>query len=88
MREVTASEASRGFSAVLDLVERGETVVVTRGGRRLATIAPTPRANGAPLRSVFDRWHGDPALDDIFVEHVAAACNGAAAELDADPWLD
>lgn len=88
MREMTASEASRGFSAVLDLVEHGETVVVTRGGRRLATIAPTPRANGAALRSVFERWHGDPALDDTFAERVTAARDSAAADLDADPWLD
>ncbi|MBV9721106.1 MAG: type II toxin-antitoxin system prevent-host-death family antitoxin, partial [Mycobacterium sp.] len=36
MREVTASEASRNFSAVLDSVERGEIIVVTRAGRRVA----------------------------------------------------
>ncbi|WEV78751.1 type II toxin-antitoxin system Phd/YefM family antitoxin [Janibacter cremeus] len=88
MREMTASEASRGFSAVLDLVEHGETVVVTRGGRRLATIAPATLANGAELRSVFERWHGHPAVDDRFVEHVESARDGVALELDSDPWLD
>jgi prevent-host-death family protein len=33
MREISASEVSRDFAAVLDAVERGETIVVTRSGR-------------------------------------------------------
>lgn len=86
MREMTASEASRSFSAVLDSVEHGETIVVTRAGRRVATIAPAPRANGATLRAVFDRWHGDPALDDAFGARVKAAREAISAELDSDPW--
>jgi hypothetical protein len=32
MREMTAAEALRNFSAVLDEAERGEAIVVTRGG--------------------------------------------------------
>ena len=38
MRTMTATEASRTFAAVLDEAERGQTVVTTRGGRRIATI--------------------------------------------------
>ncbi|MGH3907938.1 MAG: type II toxin-antitoxin system Phd/YefM family antitoxin [Pseudonocardiaceae bacterium] len=34
MREVSATEASRNFSAVLDSAEHGETVLVTRGVSR------------------------------------------------------
>ena len=37
MRVMTASEASRNFSALLDAIERGETVAVSRGGKRIAT---------------------------------------------------
>lgn len=66
MREMAASEASRSFSAVLDSAEQGETIVITRGGRRVATIAPAPRSNGAALREVFERWHQNAALDDAF----------------------
>lgn len=33
---MTASEVSRSFASVLDQVERGATIVVTRGGKRLA----------------------------------------------------
>lgn len=88
MREMTAAEASRSFSAVLDLAEQGETVVVTRAGRRVATIAPVPRANGGALREVFERWSGAAALDEAFGDRVAAARDAASAEWDADPWRD
>lgn len=88
MREMTASEASRSFSAVLDSAEHGETVVVTRAGRRVAMIVPAPRANGAALRAVFERWCGDPALDDAFGARVTAAREVASTELDTDPWHD
>lgn len=86
MREMTASEASRTFSAVLDSVESGETIVVTRAGRRVAAITPAPRANGAALRAVFQRWHGNLAFDDTLAARVHAAREAASAELDTDPW--
>ncbi len=88
MREMSASEASRKFSAVLDDAEHGETVVVTRGGRRVALIVPVPRANGGVLLDVFRRWHGRVGVDDVFVAHVAAAHEAASAASDADPWRD
>ena len=86
MREVTASEASRNFSAVLDSVERGEIIVVTRGGRRVASIAPTPAATGAALNAVLTRWRGAAALDDDFAESIDTARAAASTEDDRDPW--
>lgn len=86
MREMTASEASRSFSSVLDSAEHGETIVVTRAGRRVAAITPAPRANGAALRAVFERWHGNHALDDTLASRVHAAREAASADLDTDPW--
>ena len=86
MREVTASEASRNFSAVLDSVERGEIIVVTRAGRRVASIAPTPAATGAALNAVLTRWRGAAALDDDFAESIDAARAAASTEDDRDPW--
>lgn len=85
---MSASDASRNFSAVLDSAERGETIVVTRGGRRVALIAPAPSANGATLREVFRHWQGNSALDDDFAERVTEAQAAVSAELDADPWRD
>lgn len=86
MREMTASEASRNFSAVLDSVEHGETVVVTRSGRRIASIAPAPAATGAVLNAVLARWRGSAALDDAFSESIGTARAAASIEDDRDPW--
>lgn len=83
---MSASEAARNFSAVLSAAEHGETIVVTRTGARVAMIVPAPRANGAALREVFDRWQGHDALDDAFGEQVRAAGDAGSAELDEDPW--
>lgn len=83
---MSASEAARNFSAVLDAAEKGETVVVTRSGRRVALIAPAPRANGSAVLELFESWRGHAALDDAFAAQVAAARSGVSAELDDDPW--
>jgi len=40
MREIQASEAKTHLPQLLDDVERGETVIITRHGRRIARIAP------------------------------------------------
>jgi len=84
MRIMTASDASRRFSAVLDDAEQGETIVITRGGRRVAVISPAPAANGAALAAFSRRWRG--RLDADFAADVAAT--RASAVLDGDPWQD
>jgi len=58
---MSASEAARNFSAVLDSAEHGETIVVTRSGRRVALIAPAPRANGGAVLDLFDDSVSSPA---------------------------
>ena len=40
MREIQASEAKTHLPQLLDEVERGETVVITRHGRAIARIVP------------------------------------------------
>lgn len=40
MREIPASEAKTRLARLLDEVERGETVAITRHGRRIARIVP------------------------------------------------
>lgn len=88
MREMTASEASRNFSAVLDEAEHGETIVVTRAGHRVALIVPAPRANGAELREIFAAWGGPELADEKFAADVAAIRDIATADRDSDPWHD
>lgn len=75
MRTITATEASRHFAALLDQAERGETVVVTRGGRRVALICPTPMTNGAAVLSMLDSC----VVDADFAADVATARNAVNA---------
>lgn len=85
---MTASEASRNFSSLLDAAEHGESVVVTRGGRRIAEVRPASAANGRALRDVFARWADDPALDDAFASRVHDTRRVATSDADTDPWRD
>jgi prevent-host-death family protein len=43
MREVQASEAKTHLPQLLDAVERGETIVITRHGRSIARLVPERR---------------------------------------------
>jgi len=47
---MTATEASRHFSDLLDAVERGETITIVRGSHPVAEIGPARRRTGADLR--------------------------------------
>jgi antitoxin (DNA-binding transcriptional repressor) of toxin-antitoxin stability system len=84
---MSASEVARGFSAVPDGAEHGETIVVTRGGRRVALIVPAPRANGQAVGEVLTRWRGRLDVDDAFAAHVVAA-GDATVDLDRNPWRE
>ena len=64
MKVITATEASRRFAAVLDEAEHGETIVVTRGGRRVAIIGPAPATPGAAVKQMLRRHRPDPAWED------------------------
>ena len=85
---MSAAEASRHFSELLDAVERGETIVVRRKGHRVAMIAPAPRATVEAFRDLVAEWGENPALDDAFAANVAAARESAHSDLDEDPWRD
>jgi prevent-host-death family protein len=50
MHEVQASEAKAHLSELLDEVERGETVVITRHGRAIARIVPEEERRRAEIR--------------------------------------
>ncbi|HEX8859738.1 MAG TPA: type II toxin-antitoxin system prevent-host-death family antitoxin [Actinomycetes bacterium] len=59
MKTVTATEAARNFAAVLDEAERGETIVVVRGSRRVATIGPAAAAPGRAVKELLRRHRPD-----------------------------
>ena len=81
---MTATEASRAFATVLDEAERGQTIVVTRGGRRIAVIGPAAAASGRDLKALF-REQRD--LGDDWASDVLAARAVTADEL-RDAWPD
>lgn len=59
MYEVTATDAARRFSELLDSIEHGgDDVVIVRHGRRVARIVPIHSANGA---RVVDFLRANPA---------------------------
>jgi len=47
---------------VLERVERGETLTVTRSGRAVAALRPLP-ARGLRAEALLDRWRALPGLD-------------------------
>ncbi len=60
MKEVTATEAARGFSALLTAVEKdGETFFVTRGGRVIARIEPAAGTTGAAVKALLRHYPTD-----------------------------
>ena len=55
-REVQASDAKTHFARLLDEVERGETIIITRRGQAIARIVPEARVRQEEI---------DQALDDL-----------------------
>jgi prevent-host-death family protein len=82
MRTMTATEASRKFSDLLDAVERGETFTITRGSRAVAEIVPARRRTGATLRAALADI---PPPDDRFADDIASAVDLLSTE-GGEPW--
>ncbi len=81
MKQLSATDASRRFSEVLDDVEHGgESYVVVRHGRAVATIGPAGGGTGRALKEALranrpdDAWPGE--LREL----------REAVEPAADPW--
>jgi antitoxin (DNA-binding transcriptional repressor) of toxin-antitoxin stability system len=82
MRTITATEASRNFSELLDAIERGETVTITRGHHAVAEMTPARRRTGSDLRAALERV---PPPDDRFAADIAAALASISSEGEG-PW--
>ena len=62
MREVGSFEAKNHLSALLDAVERGEEVVITRRGRPVARlVAPVPTVDRAEAEAALARMRARAA---------------------------
>ena len=62
MREVAVRDLRNYGGQILDRVEAGETVIVTRDGKAVAELAPLPgpRLNASQL---LEAWRNVPAID-------------------------
>lgn len=78
---MTATEVARNFASTLDRAEHGETIIITRGGRPVAQLAPATPANGA----AFKRLLAMPA--DTEFAHDIAEARAALQEQDRQ-WRD
>jgi prevent-host-death family protein len=84
MRTISATEASRRFSDLMDAIERGESVTVTRGNRPIAEIRPARRRSGRDLRAALAEV---PPPDDAFEADIADALRHVTSDR-TDPWAD
>jgi prevent-host-death family protein len=72
MREIQASDAKTHLPQLLDEVERGETVVITRHGRPIARLVPEKERRRAEIEEAVDgilavrkRLKGKITLEEI-----------------------
>ena len=84
MRTLTATEAARSFSDLLDAIARGESVTITRGNRPVAEIGPARGRTGADLRAALTDV--EPP-DEQFTSDIGNALVLLTNE-DHDPWAD
>jgi len=83
MKKLSATDASRRFSELLDDVERGgEYYVVVRHGRAVATIGPASGGTGRALKEVLHANRPDDAWADEVREL------RESMEPVTDPWRD
>jgi antitoxin (DNA-binding transcriptional repressor) of toxin-antitoxin stability system len=74
MREMTATDAARGFSSLLTAVERdNETFIITRGGRAIARIEPAGGTSGAAVKALLRHYPKDESWQAELAEVRAAA---------------
>jgi prevent-host-death family protein len=65
LKQLSATEAARRFSEVLDRVEQnGESVVIVRHGRAVATIGPAGAGTGKALKEALRANPPDPDWAD------------------------
>ncbi len=83
MTRISATEASRSFSEVLNRVAAGEEIEITRAGSPVAVIAPPPfRALSA--ERFRELMSAAPSVDEDFLDDVSAIRKEAGAP--ESPW--
>ena len=69
MIAVTATQAARNFAGILDQVERGETIVITRDGVPIGRLSPERLTSAERLKAALR----DNPADEGFADDLEAA---------------
>lgn len=70
MKTMTATQAARSFASLLDAVEHGEAVVITRDGVSVGRFVPERRTTADRLKEALREHAVDPAfVDDLEAVH-------------------
>lgn len=80
---MTATEAARTFSAVLNRVAAGEEIEIERNGAPIAVLGP-PRARFISAERFQDLLEGLPQVDEDFADDVRRLRAGVGPP--EDPW--
>jgi prevent-host-death family protein len=64
MRTMTATQAARNFAGLLDAVEHGESVVITRDGATVGRFVPERQTTADRLKAALRDHPPDPAFAD------------------------
>jgi prevent-host-death family protein len=64
MKTMTATQAARNFAGLLDAVEHGEAVVITRDGVAVGRFVPERRTTAERLKAALRDHAPDPAFAD------------------------
>jgi prevent-host-death family protein len=67
MADISATDAARSFSDLLDGVEhRGESYTIVRRGKAVATLAPVGQGTGREVKALMAKLQADPAwIEDL-----------------------
>jgi prevent-host-death family protein len=87
VKRITATEASRSFSRVLDAAEHGgESFLIERNGRPVAELRPAPKTSTVGDLLAFLRDVGMP--DPDFRADMLDIIELSARDVGRDPWAD
>lgn len=85
MRRITATEASRSFSRVLDQAEHGgESFIIERNGRPVAELRPAPR--GSTIGDLVAFLRDAPLPDPDFRRDMLEIIERSSRDVGRDPW--
>jgi antitoxin (DNA-binding transcriptional repressor) of toxin-antitoxin stability system len=87
VKRISATEASRSFSRVLDQAEHGgESFIIERNGRAVAELRPAPKQSTAGDLVAFLR--DVPLPDPDFRDDVLDIIDRSSRDVGRDPWSE